>query len=443
MGGVDWTSDWSETRSGSYTLSWTVGDDGTGNIGYTSYTYSSTDDASWHTHSSAPGEFSDATWDAGNTINTTLSGSNTVSYTGTETWNESHHDYIAPDDYLWDDGYTNPVSGTETVYPDTAPGYGWAWRATSSDSLNFTFHGVTEESANLTESATFRATEFDPAFDVNSFTSVSHDSDLGHVVEDVPGVPDSGSGTDLFHRDETFQAATDATGSGSYVGGSADATFQAVESGFFAVANSYTVTDEHIAGYDEDYQPVALVFNYSSGTTGSGSYTHTHNYHDSGDGLELTLASFDTSGSGATDVHSWGTRNGVPFDDTSQTPESLSSSVTFAGDSGAVVTPTGLEDAFPLRGMTTGSPVFFATQPWPQNLPTTPVRGKPGQIQDWYNQKVLVIGEDGKKKGTKAFVKGLLLTEIQGNNPGGAFPRASGTYTIDNRRDLRPGDRRR
>jgi hypothetical protein len=446
------TYHWDDTASGNYSLSWSAAESG-GQLQYTSYSLDETDTAHWHTHTTSPdGSYTDSTWDASSTVHTSGSGYS-ADYTGTNSWHEHHYSYYAnpggtPYDYTYDYGYTNPVSGT--TYLGLYEGIYMPWEAGTSDATGFTFHGSSSEASTLTETATFHTADSSgSSFDVNSFSSTYHSSDSGHVVDDEPGVPDSGgdlggdlggpggnpggdpgSGSDLFHRDESFNATDDLTGSGSYVGGSGNADYHAVETGSYDVANSYTSTGEESFGYDDDGEPFDLVFNFHRDGTGSGSLTQVHDYHDSGLGLALSGESFSGSGSNLINSHIWGSRNGVPFDETSTTPGSWGSSFSLPGGGPAVVAPPdGAVGAFPLVGMTTPNMVFF-TSDWPQNLPTTPVRGKPGQIQDWYNRKVMEIGEAAKKKVTNLDVKQAVLWEIN-NTPFGIWPRASGTFTYD------------
>jgi hypothetical protein len=120
----------------------------------------------------------------------------------------------------------------------------------------------------------------------------------------------------------------------------------------------------------------------------------------------------------------------VPFDEPSVTPGNWAWSFSLPGDPAPVTIPDGMEAAFPLRGMTNPNAVFFTSQPLPGPLPTTPVRGRPGQIQDWYNRKVMEIGEAAKKKVTNLKVKQAIMWEIN-TTPNGQTPRASGTFTYD------------
>jgi len=86
-----------------------------------------------------------------------------------------------------------------------------------------------------------------------------------------------------------------------------------------------------------------------------------------------------------------------------------------------------LDSSFLVKGMINLNQLFFTGQPWPQSLPTSPVRGKPGQIQDWYNRKVMEIGEAAEKKVTNLVVKQAIMWEMN-NQLNGAKTPASGTF---------------
>ncbi len=243
-------------------------------------------------------------------------------------------------------------------------------------------------------------------------------------MDNEPGTP--ASGTELFHRDETFSATNDATGSGSYIGGVADATYHAVDVGTFAVANVYTVNNDFSTGVDEDGEAYSLNFNYSSYTNGGGTITNTHDYHDSGAGLELTGSSIGMTGASTVGSRSWGTRNGQSFDDPNLSVESVNRTTTFAGSAGVLRVADGLENAYPFRGMINPGNVFIQTP----LLPPIPngLLGKGPQF--WYNQKVQAIGAAGEKKVGNLDVKQGVLWAIN-DTPNGIFPSGSGTFTYN------------
>jgi len=327
-------------------------------------------------------------------------------------------------------GGTNPLSGVVplgSVFESTAA---LSWKAGTPGATGFTFHGVSTESASLSESATRSNTAFGWGFDVNSFNLTSHSSDSGHVTDDEPSVPVSGTGTESFHRDETFTGTNDVSGNGSYVGGSASADYHATDVGTYSVANVYTVLGDHTQGYTYEGEPFDLTFNFTRDSAGSGIVSNTHDYHDDGTGLALTGVTFSTVVASTVNSRNWGLQNGVAFDTPSVNVESWSRSVSLPGEVGPVTTPSGLTDTFPLRGMTTPGGLFFVMQPTPPGVPLTPVRGKPGQIQDWYNKKIMAIGEDAKKKVVNVEVKNTVLTLMQDTN-GAVFPSGGGTIELD------------
>ena len=131
--------------------------------------------------------------------------------------------------------------------------------------------------------------------DVNSFSTTSHTSDSGHVVDDEPGTPTSG--TELFHRDETSGYGVDVVGSGSYTGGSANATYNGVEVGTLVTANNYTRNFGVSTGYYDDGEAFSLDSHYSDFSNDTGTLVITHAYADSGSGLALTGATLDLTGS--------------------------------------------------------------------------------------------------------------------------------------------------
>lgn len=313
--GGSFTNHWNATRSQDYTLSWSAAVGAYGQLVYTSYSYSANETFHTYTYSSSSsGGYSEATYTASSSLTTTGSGSS-ASYTGSNSWHEQHRVIYpnlggTPYDYTWAYGWNHVASGTTYLPGVYEPTYGWRWQAGSSQAIRFTFHGVATESASLSQTATYRVSLSGLAFEVNWFDALYQSSDLGHVVEEDVGVAESGSGTERFHRDERVAVTQHVTGSGWYMGGSASADYHAVETGSYSVGNSYMVNDEHSSGYDDDGEPFDLVFNFHRDATGSGSLTHSHEYHDGGSGLALTGESFAGSGSDQIDSRVWGSRNG-------------------------------------------------------------------------------------------------------------------------------------
>ena len=423
------TNESDSTHSGTYSLSFTATAGSYGMLNYTSYDYTASDTVHSYTgYSGSGGGIYETTTDAARTVHTIGSGS-TATYTGTESSSSTTHMRYpnnggTPYDYTSSYSSSNPISGTTYLMPLYESTAGWEWKAGTSNATNFTFHGVATQNGTLTESLTSRPSVFGSSVDVNSFSTTSHTADAGHVVDDEPGTP--ASGTELFHRDETFSAINDATGAGSYIGGVADATYHAVDVGTFAVANVLTVNNDFSSGTAYNGSQYSLNFNYSSYTNGSGIITDTHDYHDSGLGLEVTGSSIGMTAASTVGSRAWGTRNGQSFDDPSLSVESVNRSTTFPGSAGVVRVADGLENAYPFRPMATPGLMFIQTP----LLPPVPngILGKGPQF--WYNQKVQEIGKAGEKKVTNLDVKQGVLWAIN-DTPFGIFPSGSGTFTYN------------
>ncbi len=158
--------EWDDTISGNYTLSWSASLQ-SGVLTYTSYSYTSTETGHWHERTEyATGGFSDSTWDSQSCISTTGSGT-TAGYSGSVSWQESDQwSYPDPNDPAAppqngssQSGYTNPLSGSTDLPVLSVPTEGWTWLAGTPNAINFTYHGVSTESASLTESAVWRIPE--------------------------------------------------------------------------------------------------------------------------------------------------------------------------------------------------------------------------------------------------------------------------------------------
>lgn len=420
------TDRWDVASSGSYTLSWTAATS-EGQLTYTSFSAESTDTAHWRRQTTSAGVETDATWDDVSTAQTSGSGTE-ANYTGSILWHQYRRTVSGGSEETTEWSSTTPVSGTAwigTPYRFTDVG----WYAGTYDATGYTFHGETTETASLTEEATLHTSDGSNwQFDVDSFNSSSHNSDMGHVVDDEPAVPESGTGTESYHRDEMHSYSDDVTGSGSYVGGAGDADYHAVETAAYSAANSYVVDGDEESGYGGNGAPFDRVYNYSGTTTGSGSVTNTHDYHDTGSGLALSWASFVGSGSSQMDWHSWGTLDGQAFDDTSSTPESWSSSVSAPGDPTPVNIADGADEAFPVQGMETPNQVFFtaAQLPVPQPIPLSVVPGPAGTAQSVYNNLVVKYGGRALKLGAKEFIKENVILEMLAQP---TDPPATGTFT--------------
>ncbi len=427
--GGSYTTHWDQTRTSNWSLSYAAAADPQGNLAYTSYGLQSADTAHWlQRYGYSSGAYYESTADAGSS-GTVVGDGPTAVRTGSRSWTSTTGWYYpgatsGGTSYGW----TDPVADAVSLPWLEAHPYGWQWRAESGIATSFTFRGVAEESATLTETARYSTPNgWSWQFDVLDFAATSHSSDSGHVVDDEPDGMSPGTGTTTFHRDEFYSAANDVTGSGSYVGGSADATYQAVQTAGFAVGDVYTATGSHTTGTTDEGEPYDLEFNFTRSTGGGGTYVTTYDYHDAGSGVELVNATYTSSAATTATATSWGTRNGVAFTDTSVTPDTTSGSFSIPGTPGSVTQPDGLVGAIPFRGFTVPHQQFYVQQPMPTPLPTAPVRGRPGLIQDWYNRKVQEIGGAAERLVTNSVVLREVLWEIN-NTLNGQVPRASGTF---------------
>jgi hypothetical protein len=301
------------------------------------------------------------------------------------------------------------------------------WTAGTSDAINFTDHGVSTESLSLTEDASIGVTS--PGFDVNSFSSTDQTVDSDHTVDDEPGVSDSGTGATLFHRDEFYQYGNNATGSGSYVAGVGNATYQSTEVAPSVGNDTYTDTNDQSSGYDDSGNPDQLTFNYSDGISVSGSVTNTHSYFDDGTGLALTGESFSGSGGGQEVISSWGADNGVSFSNSSSIPQAWNSSVSLSGEPGPLTNPDGMVGAFPLQLPTLPTLTSFMADPiFPPGWPMASVPGPAGRVQNMYNQMANRMGGAVLTKGANAFLKEVVMMRLQDNNVGGINPKGYGQF---------------
>ena len=183
------------TRSGNSTLGWsaTVGTDG--QLAYTSYDFVSTEAAHEHTrYDLGGGALYETTTDAAFTVHTVGSGGY-ATYTGTDTTSSTVHTILpnpggSPFEYTSTWGSTDPVSGMAYLSEPGESTANWVWNAGTANATNYTFHGIATQNDALAETATLRAEGFGgSAIDVNSFSSTSHVSDTGHVIDDEPGTP--------------------------------------------------------------------------------------------------------------------------------------------------------------------------------------------------------------------------------------------------------------
>ncbi len=430
--GGSFTNSWNAARVRNHTLSWSASVGSHGELIYTSYSYTGNETflASTSAHWLGGGS-SNSSFAATSSITTTGSGSS-ASYTGSNSWHEQHHVTYpnpggTPYDHTWAYGWNHVASGTTHLPGVDESTYDWQWKAGSPNAIHFTFHGVGTESASLSQTATYWVGASGLVFEVNWFDASYQSSDLGHVVEEEVGIPESGSGTERFHRDERMAVTQQVTGSGWYAGGSANASYRAVETGTYAVANGYLSNDEYSSGYDGKGQPYQLWFNFRKDTSGSGSITATRDYHDAGLGLALVEESFSNVGTLQTRTRAWGTRSGEAFDQTSQTPETWGGSVTVPGDPVPVDIADGMETTFPLMRMAGFADTFFTGQLVLMQvpLPTSPIPRPRGGPQNVYNQIIMRIGEKAKGKVVKMELQKEVMADIATNN------KASGSFTLD------------
>jgi len=442
------TTDWSSmylqrvdtSRTSNYALSWAAAPDANGQLTYTSYDFTNSEVGRDYTRYETSGAgFSEITTDTAYTVHTVGSGQYATA-TGTDTRTTTMYSYSpnpngSPLEYSYSDTWNNPVPSMAYLGMPYESTYGWVWNAGTSDATNYTFHGVSTEDSTLTVSLTAH----DWGVDVNSFNSTSHMSDSSHVVNDEPGTP--ATGTETFHRDELYASATDVTGSGSYVGGSADANYHAVEIGNYTLANAYTVSNNTSSGIDEDGDPYTLTFNYASQSNGSGTATSTHDYHDSGAGLSLTGATVAFVGTSTLTSHSWGTRNGTIFDDTDTSTEVANDSLTLPGSAGIIGTSDVLNKSPTFTPEMTLPDAVFCSNPIPRR-PIIAAGGFAAAIAFW-NYRLGQVGDKAELKVGSLRATKYVLDELnnQKNAPGnvGGFANATGTFVLGPVPNEKPG----
>ena len=422
--------------SGNFTLDWTAGIRN-GVFAFTTYTSTITQTCHEVSRNNyTGGYFAQTTTDAPRTVTTTLAnGVATTTTTGATTARGEGRQYDPTNSpsYARDYDYTTttpapPPSVTNLGAPpvDVA---NWVWRSEGAASQNFTFHGVNVVNSNLTETATFR-TPYGAStrLDVDAFTWDYKGSDSGHTTEDVPGV--FGTGTDVFHRDETFTAGNTATGKGSIVNGVPNADFKGVENGNYTVGDSYTVTGDHSYGTDDSGQSYDLLFNSYQSSVGGGNQTITHDYHQDASGMSLLGATYVGSGSATTVTSASGSRNGAAFSMSSTKPDGFSKSRTLPGTTGKVSGTDGLADESPRTSWSGVDAVQFVRLDLEMPTPRlSVVRGRPGNLQNWYNQKIIEIGKKAERKVALLVVREAVLWAMN-DTPNKVFPSSTGTITI-------------
>ncbi len=441
--GAWYRDSWDTEQSGSYTVTWTAALDPQGVLVYTSYTQESEDSAHWHTRlDNSYGGYRDSVYDTSSSGTIALSGG-AGARTGAESWSsltEWWYPGTPGDEGSESDGESEPVSDTVGLPSPSEDTQEWVWRAPA-DATGFTYHGVAVDSAAITQSARYSSPDgYTLVYEVPDFEVTSHSSESDHRIYDVAGVPESGTGTTWLHHNELVTIADDVTGSGSYLANSADADYQLVSTATFAVANGYQVLDSETSGTDVDGYPVEQLFNMSQTTNGAGTATLEHHLHDAGPGLEITYSSYTSDGSVTGSTHSWGTQNGVGFDESSVSIDPLSRSFVDPTSTGVLSEVSAVAGLVPFRGLHVPHQLFYTQTPTtPAPLPRiSPIPGPIGAPQDIYNRMVLRVGRQALEAAARLF----LLNEIRtvmgdpNNLVNGLWQRGSGTYRRDTGRDL-------
>lgn len=414
---------------GTSTLTWTAALDTDGQLTYTAYDFVANQTGHEHTVLDPQGGiYYEFTTDTAYSVHTVGVGM-TASYTGTDTTNSTYYTrYVAPDGTVYEssggDQTGGPISGSTMLPMDFALTTDWTWNAGTTTATNYTFHGVGTDDSTLTESATITETGTGTTLDVTAFNSTSHAFDSSHVVDDEPET--TASGTASFHRDELYTSTDDGTGSGSYISGSANADYHAVETGTYAVANAYTVSNDYSTGIDEDGDAYSLNFNYVSTRSGSGTTTGTYDFHDTAQGMTLTGETLGITGSTTDVTHTWGTRNGVAFNDPVEAhTETVNDSKTFPGSSGVVIANTRLTNA-PFRSSTIPRNARYNGP-----LPKVVAGGTLAAAAAWYAVKLSGIGDNAVAKVGKGTVQKEIVSELNAQlNANAAGALATSTFTI-------------
>ena len=355
----------SSSETDSWTLAWT-GTVTNGALSYTTYSGSETLQSNWHRSDSSDGfTTADQQLSTGSAFTLTASGSN-VAYTG-RNWSEEHrhmYSHSAPYDYPYDRTWDDPLSGgVQTAGLGSVP---ITWNAGEATATNYTWHGQTVSSGSLTETATFN----DAGMDVNSFASTGHFSDRSHLVEDEPGVTESGTGTKSYHVDDDRTFTDDTTGSGSYADGHADANFHIIRAGNYNTLGNLQIEGDQTSGIDEDGNSFEIDYNHTSASTDSGSASLTLDFHHGDDGVVLLGVDYTRSDSTSTAFHTWGMQNGTGFSDTYSLAHSSGDTLSLPGEPG-VDSASSLSQAYPF-GRNSGNQFqasYRAEVPTPQLSP--------------------------------------------------------------------------
>jgi hypothetical protein len=411
---VQWDLSWSAVVAG-------------GALSFTSFSNVHSDDVTWHHHIDAPAGSSDEQIHTGYENTETGSGGSQETYDG-HAWWEVHEWWSdrPPFDYTSDTPASGTVDLDTTVQAPPIP-----WPAEDPAATGFVWHGVTELGGTLTETATFVADDF-YRLDVGSFSSTSHALSLAHLIEDEPSVPDSGTGQENYHKDQTYAYSDDTAGGGSYLGNHFAADFHPVEAGSASAHNTLTVSGDQTSGTDEyDGEPYTMLFNYSGESSAHNTTTNRLDYQDGDAGAVLLGESFQYADGGHRDTHYWGVRNGEGFDGTFPDDQPDSEGGLTVPGTATPITPADLYNCYPYENR--DSDVFFAmwgdgSMPAPR---TTTVMGRAGALQNWYNREVQRIGEQAMAKVANlvTFRQSVMLDIGDHNN------RASGRFTVAGKGD--------
>jgi hypothetical protein len=413
-----------DTYTSNWTLSWEGSVTG-GLLTFSSFTYSASWQLDWNYHFALSSQmYQDSHVGTGANVDETGGGAQ-ASYSGA-TWYESHdhsHFPYPPYDDYSDESWNHPDSGAVPLdrTPLTPP---VTWKAEEPTAVNFSWHGQSSLTGTLAETAT-RHDMY--RLEVNSFQTTSHDSDTGHLIEDEPGVPDSGSGQENYHKDETFAGANDTTGGGSYVNNTYSADFHVTESSSVGAHDVLTVTNDQSSGLDDDGLPFEMTSSYTTDRTTSGTYTNDFNYHDGNDGPRLLDSTYSSDDNGTLDFHIWGVRNGAAFDNTDHQYESGGPAFGIPGDNVPIDSPV-LYQAYPYT--TPDSSGFLVAYGGPDRPPPAntlgQLQGGIGRLpQTYYNARIQQIGEDAKKKVANLSAQRLVMLEVN------TTQRLTGTFVIN------------
>ena len=428
---------------GDYTLTWSLSWSGVvsdGALSFTSLSYVRSEQTDYHMHiENGNGGFTDQRISTGSDINETGSGTE-ATYTGQSWWEEHDHTHSPglsggpdgppsgpPNDSYYDNSWSLLVSGTGQL--GTTPlEYDIPWKAEESTAASFAFHGVTVDAGTLTENATYT----EGRLDINSFATTSHSSDLSDVIEDEPAIPDSGTGSENYHKDEIYAYTNDTTGSGSYVNAVYSADFHVDQVASDSAHNILTVEGDHTVGTTDEGEPYDLTFNYRSDQTTNATYTISFDYHDSNDRSSVLSSAYSFQEGSLTNVRHWGTRNGTGFDESTTNVESGNNSFTITGDN-VPINSSLLPEAYPF---TNGGQGQFLASYGTLIAPLPPLPPDIWYVQNVpnpvfiYNAKIKAIGNKALQKTAKTAGNLWVMLEMENKWTLGQKPNMADTFTF-------------